>query len=137
MNHGPTFSFTFLILAVTLVGFLNGCCIGLLFRQKRWYLWGLGGAVLLFASEEAYSWYRLAYIDAGRIGTGLGYGSCAVIIAAIAALIPLAVLTALSFSRRCYQARAGRGSSGSARRPLRGCTACPSAMRRRRCTRCR
>lgn len=103
MNHGPTFSFTFLILAVTLVGFLNGCCIGLLFRQKRWYLWGLGGAVLLFASEEAYSWYRLAYIDAGRIGTGLGYGSCAVIIAAIAALIPLAVLTALSFSRRCYR----------------------------------
>lgn len=101
MNHGPTFSFSMLIFVLTCIGFLDGCLAAALFRRKRWYLWGAAGAALTFASEEAYSWYRLAYADTGVWGTAAGYGACAVLVAAVAAALPLAVLSVLSVSRTC------------------------------------
>lgn len=104
MNHGPTFTFTTLILALTFIGLLDGCLAGLLFRRRRWYLWGLLGAALALASEEAYSWYRWAYIGAGPLGRAAGYGGCAYLVAEIAALLPLVAVCALSFVRSLRRA---------------------------------
>lgn len=101
MNHGPTFSFSTLILALTFMGCLNGAFAGLLFRRKRWYLWAAAGAVLAYGAQEAYSWYRWAYIGAGSFEHGLGYGACAYIVANCTALLPLFALLLVSCVRPC------------------------------------
>ncbi len=89
MGAAPSFSFYYLILAISLFGLVNGSALGLLFHRRRWYWYGAAGAVLAFLSEEVYSWYRLGYADAGALGHAAGYGACIWIVANIVMVLPL------------------------------------------------
>lgn len=106
MSHTPTVSFYYLILAISLFGFLNGCALAFLLRLRRWYFFGAAGAVLAFGAEEVYSWYRLGYTEAGDFGTSLAYVSCGWIVANALMLLPLILCSALSLwgrGRRAFQ----------------------------------
>lgn len=89
MGVAPSFSFYYLILAISLFGLVNGSALGLLFQRRRWYGYGAAGAVLAFLSEEVYSWYRLGYADTGTLGHAAGYGACIWIVANIVMVLPL------------------------------------------------
>lgn len=100
MNHGPTFAFSTITLAVTAAGFLNGAFLGVLFRRKWWWLWALFGAALFYGAQEMYWWYGRGYVDAGRLVSALAYGSCALVTAGFAGVLPLGAAALASLSRR-------------------------------------
>lgn len=89
MSPGPSFSFYYLILAISVFGLINGSALGLLLHRRRWYWYGAAGAVLAFLSEELYSWYRLGYADTGVLGHAAGYGACIWIVANMTMVLPL------------------------------------------------
>ncbi len=89
MSPGPSFSFYYLILAISVFGLVNGSALGFLLHRRRWYWYGAAGAVLAFLSEEIYSWYRLGYADTGVLGHAAGYGACVWIVANIVMVLPL------------------------------------------------
>ena len=100
MSTGPSFSFYYLILGISLVGALNGSALGWLLHRRWWYLYGAAGAVMAFLSEEMYSWYRVGYADTGALGHAAGYGACAWIVANGAAVMPLVFLAAIGSVRK-------------------------------------
>ena len=89
MSPGPSFSFYYLILAISVFGLINGSALGFLLHRRRWYWYGAAGAVLAFLSEELYSWYRLGYADTGALGHAAGYGACIWIVANMTMVLPL------------------------------------------------
>lgn len=100
MSHTPTVSFYYLILAISLFGFLNGSGVAFLLRLRRWYIYGAVGALLAYGAEEMYSWYRLGYTEAGDLEHFLVYAACGWIVANALLLVPLLVCILGSLWRR-------------------------------------
>lgn len=101
--RSPTLSFYFVILAISLFGFLNGCAAGWIFR-RRWWMCGAAGAAVSYAAEEMYSWYRLGYADAAFPAADFfGYAACGWIAANAFAVLFLSPLALLSFWRRARE----------------------------------
>lgn len=116
MRPAPSFSFYYLILAISVFGLINGSALGLLFHRHRWCWYGAAGAVLAFLSEEVYSWYRLGYADTGALGHAAGYGACVWIVANIVMVLPLLAVGLLSFitgHRRIFSMLGAAAAAGA------------------------
>lgn len=104
----PTVSFYMLIMAVACVGAADGLLLALLFRARllKVFLSAAAGAALAYASEEMYSYFRLAYADCGAAETVLAYAACGAIVALLLAAPVLFLAAAGSFlpgARRAAQ----------------------------------
>lgn len=104
----PTVSFYMLIMAVACVGAADGLLLALLFRARllKVLLFAAAGAALAYASEEMYSYFRLAYADCGAAETVLAYAACGAIVALLLAAPVLFLAAAGSFfpgARRAAQ----------------------------------
>lgn len=96
-NYYITFSF---------LGLVNGIFAAVLFRLKRFYLYGIAGALISCGTVQYYVWYALAYPEYGLAAHFGAYFACALMVADIMLVLPLFLLMMIGtvrFIRRYAQ----------------------------------
>ena len=98
-------------LLFSFLGLMNGLFAAGLFRLKRFYLYGIAGALISCGAVQYYVWYALAYPEYGWAAHFGAYFACALIAADIMLVLPLFLLMMIGtvrFIRRYAQILARR-----------------------------
>lgn len=93
-------------LLFSFLGLMNGLFAAGLFRLKRFYLYGIAGALISCGAVQYYVWYALAYPEYGWAAHFGAYFACALIAADIMLVLPLFLLMMIGtvrFIRRYAQ----------------------------------
>lgn len=93
-------------LLFSFLGLMNGLFAAGLFRLKRFYLYGIAGALISCGAVQYYVWYALAYPEYGLAAHFGAYFACALMVADIMLVLPLFLLMMIGtvrFIRRYAQ----------------------------------
>ena len=93
-------------LLFSFLGLMNGLFAAGLFRLKRFYLYGIAGALISCGAVQYYVWYALAYPEYGWAAHFGAYFACALMAADIMLILPLFLLMMIGtvrFIRRYAQ----------------------------------
>lgn len=93
-------------LLFSFLGLMNGLFAAGLFRLKRFYLYGIAGALISCGAVQYYVWYALAYPEYGWSAHFGAYFACALMAADIMLILPLFLLMMIGtvrFIRRYAQ----------------------------------
>ena len=93
-------------LLFSFLGLMNGLFAAGLFRLKRFYLYGIAGALISCGAVQYYVWYALAYPEYGWAAHFGAYFACALMAADIMLVLPLFLLMMIGtvrFIRRYAQ----------------------------------
>ena len=93
-------------LLFSFLGLMNGLFAAGLFRLKRFYLYGIAGALISCGAVQYYVWYALAYPEYGWAAHFSAYFACALMAADIMLILPfflLMMIGTVRFIRRYAQ----------------------------------